>query len=425
MSTLQKIWRFKDMRNKVLVAASLLLVTRVLAHIPLPGVDTDRLKAFFDQNQIFGMLNMFSGGTMSNFSIILMGVGPYITASIIFQLLAMVIPYFEQLQKEGQSGQQKINQYTRIATIPLAIIQAFSMFSLLRNQGIIPTWNAFDLSVMLISATAGTILMMWLGELITEKGIGNGVSLIISLGILSGFPEQIRNTAVLVSSGDTSKIIGVIAFAIIFLITIAAVIYITEGQRNIPVSYARRTSGSKTYGAVDSHLPIRVNISGVIPIIFAMSIMTIPGILARYLENAQTAWIKNSAIFTRDLFADNTFYAIAYFVLVFAFTYFYTNIVFKPDQISENLQKQGGFVPGLRPGTETKEYLGKIVARITFIGGLFLGIIGVLPFIVQAATNINTLVLGGTGILIMVSVVIETMRQINAQLVMHTYDSYQ
>lgn len=424
MSTLQKIWRYKDMRNKVLVATILLVITRVLAHIPLPGVDGERLKMFFSQNQIFGMLNMFSGGTMSNFSIILMGVGPYITSSIIFQLLAMVIPYFEQLQKEGESGQQKLNQYTRIATIPLAIIQAFSMFSLLKSQGIIPAWNAFDLSVMLISATAGTILLMWIGELITEKGIGNGTSLIISLGILAGFPDQIKNTMALVSGGDTSKIFGVIAFALIFLVTIAAVIYITEGQRNIPVSYARRTSGNKSYGNIDSHLPIRVNISGVIPIIFAMSIMTIPGILAKYLENAQTDWIKSSAKFTSNLFSNNTFYASLYCILIFAFTYFYTNIVFKPDQISENLQKQGGFVPGLRPGSETKEYLYKVVTRITFVGGLFLAIIGVLPYIVQAATNINTLVLGGTGILIMVSVVIETMRQINAQLVMHTYDNY-
>lgn len=424
MSNLAKIWRYKDMRNKIIVAASLLILTRLLAHIPLPGVNLDQLKSFFDSNQIFGLLNMFSGGTMSNFSIILMGVGPYITSSIIFQLLAFVVPYFEQLQKEGESGQKKISQYTRVATIPLAIIQAYSMFALLRSQGIIPYWNSFDLTVMLISATAGTILLMWIGEIITEKGIGNGISLIISLGILSEFPSQIRNTAALVQSGDTTKIIGVIVFALIFLLTIAAIICITEGQRNIPVSYARRISSNRTLGSVESHLPIRVNIAGVIPIIFAMSIMIVPGIVSRYLQNATTDWLKNSAKYVGNLFQDNTFYAILYFILVFAFTYFYTSVVFKPEQVAENLQKQGGFVPGLRPGRETKDFIQNVVVRITFVGGLFLAIIAILPYIVQAATNITTLVLGGTGILIMVSVIIETMRQINSQLVMHTYDTY-
>lgn len=424
MSTIGKIWSYKDLRNKVIVAVSLLLVTRVLAHIPLPGVDLPKLKEFFDSNQIFGLLNMFSGGTMSQFSIILMGVGPYITSSIIFQLLAMVVPYFENLQKEGESGQKKISQYTRITTVPLAIIQSYSMLVLLKSQGIIPAWTLFDLSIMLISATAGTILLMWIGELITEKGIGNGVSLIIALGILSGFPSQIRNTAVLLQTGDVGKIIGVILFSVIFLATIAIIIYITEGQRNVPVSYARRTTGNKSFGSVDSHLPIRVNISGVIPIIFAMSIMIVPGVVAKYLQNAQSEWIVNTAKYTESLFQNDIFYASLYFILVFAFTYFYTGVVFKPEQVAENLQKQGGFVPGLRPGSETKEYLSKIVSRITFVGGLFLGVVAVMPFIVQAATNVDTLVLGGTGILIMVSVVIETMRQINSQIVMHTYDKY-
>lgn len=412
------------MRDRVIVVLLLLALTRVLAHIPLPGVDLARLKTFFDQNQVFGMLNMFSGGTMSQFSVILMGVGPYITASIIFQLLAMVVPYFEQLQKEGESGQKKMNQYMRLSTVPLAMIQGYGMFAILQSQGIIPTWSIFDLAVMLISASAGTLLLMWIGEIITEKGIGNGMSLIISLGILSGFPSQIRNTAVLIQSGDTSKIIGVIIFGLILLATIAAIVCITEGQRNVPVSYARRTSGAKTYGVVDSHLPIRVNIAGVIPIIFAMSIMIVPGVLAKYLANARTEWIKQAADYTQNLFQNSVFYAILYFVLVIAFTFFYTYVVFKPEQVAENLQKQGGFVPGLRPGNETRDYLAKLVSRITFVGAIFLGIVAVLPYIVQSATSISTLSLGGTGILIMVSVVIETMRQINSQLVMHTYDNY-
>jgi preprotein translocase subunit SecY len=424
MEKLFKIWEYKDLRNKIIVAVSLLILTRILAHIPLPGVDLGKLQAFFASNQVFGFLNMFSGGTMSNFSIILMGVGPYITSSIIFQLMGMIFPAIEALQKEGDAGRQKITQWTRMATIPLAIIQAYSMLVLLRNQGVIPGWSVFDLVVMLISVTAGTMLLMWIGEIISEKGIGNGMSLIIALGILSSFPSQIRNTALLLQSGDTSKIIGAIAFVIIFILATAAIIFIQEGQRNIPITYARKARYGQSSGFA-SHLPIRVNIAGVIPIIFAMSMLVIPGVLAKYLENARSAWIAQGAKFVGDLFTNNElFYSIAYFLLVIVFTYFYTGAVFKPAQIAENLQKQSGFIPGIRPGSETKNYLQTIISRITFSGALFLGIIAVMPFIVQSITNINTLVLGGTGILIVVSVVIETMRQIQSQTMMHTYERY-
>ncbi len=423
MDKLEKIWRYSDLRNKILVAAGLLLLTRLLAHIPLPGVDLARLQTFFQQNQAFGLLNMFSGGTMKNFSIILMGVGPYITSSIIFQLLGMVIPSIEEMQKEGEAGRQKLNQWTRIATVPLAIVQAYSMLILLRNQGIIASWTIFDLAVMLISVCAGTILLMWLGEIISEKGIGNGVSLIIALGILSGFPEQIRNTAALLGTGDIKKIIGVISFAGIFIVTIAGIIFVQEGQRNIPVSYAKRLRLGAT-SSVASHLPVRVNIAGVIPIIFAMSLMVIPNIIAKYLENARTLWIAHGAKFIEDVFNNHLYYGIIYFLLVFLFTYFYTSVVFKPADIAENLQKQSGYIPGIRPGTETKEYLGRVITRITLFGAVFLGVIAVLPFIVQSITNINTIALGGTGILIIVSVVVETMRQLDAQVKMHTYDNY-
>jgi preprotein translocase subunit SecY len=353
-----------------------------------------------------------------------MGVGPYITSSIIFQLMGMIFPAIEQLQKEGDAGRQKITQYTRIATIPLAIIQAYSMLVLLKNQGVIPGWSIFDLVVMLISVTAGTMLLMWIGEIISEKGIGNGMSLIISLGILSAFPSQIRNTALLLQSGDTAKIVGAIVFAIIFILATAAIIFIQEGQRNIPITYARKARYGQSSGFA-SHLPIRVNIAGVIPIIFAMSMLVIPVVLAKYLEGARTVWLAQGAKFVGDLFTNNqVFYSIAYFVLVIIFTYFYTSAVFKPSQISENLQKQSGFIPGIRPGSETKTYLQAIISRITFSGAMFLGIIAVMPFIVQAITNIDTLVLGGTGILIVVSVVIETMRQIQSQTMMHTYERY-
>lgn len=423
MEILNKIWAIRELRIKILVVAGLLLLTRVLAHVPLPGVDPSTLNAFFQQNQVLGLLDMFSGGTMSQFSIILMGVGPYITSSIIFQLLVMVIPSLEELQKEGESGQNKINQYTRLATVPLAIIQSYSMLALLKSQGIIPGWGGFELAVMLISSTAGTMLLMWLGEIISEKSVGNGISLIITIGILSQVPRSASNTWALMQSGDIGKVIGAIVFVVILVIVVAAIIFITEGQRNIPVSYARRSSNAVAAKS-ESHLPIRVNIAGVIPIIFAMSILVVPGVLGKYLELAKTEWIKNGAVYVVNLFQNNVFYGTAYFLLVFIFTYFYTYVVFKPDQISENLQRQGGFIPGLRPGSETRQFLYKVVSRITFVGGLFLALIAVLPYIVQAVTKINTIVLGGTGILIVVAVVIESMKQIDAQILMHTYDSY-
>ena len=333
METLRKIWEFKDLRKKILITVFILLLTRFLAHVPLPGVDLARMQSFFAQNQVFGLLNMFSGGTMSNFSIILMGVGPFINASIIFQLLGMVVPKIEEIQKDGEAGRQKITQWTRLATVPLAMIQGYGMLVLLQNQGIIPTWTIFDLTVMIISITAGTIILMWLGEIITESGLGNGMSMIIGLGILSGIPAQIRNTGALLGSGDTSKIIGVIVFVIIVVITISAVIFIQEGQRNIPVTYARKMrQGSNS--TMNSYLPIRVNIAGVIPIIFAMSILIIPGVVAKYLESAKTEWIVNGAKFLTSAIGNQLIYGIIYFILVVAFTYIYTSFVFKPSQIS-------------------------------------------------------------------------------------------
>ena len=424
METLKRIWQFKDLRNKILVVVGLLVATRVIAHIPLPGVDISQLQSFFDQNQVFGLLNMFSGGTISKFSIALMGVGPYITSSIVFQLLVMIIPRLEEIQKEGESGQKKLNQYMRLFTVPMAAIQGYSMLYLLRSQGVIPSWTIYQLIIMLISVTAGTMILMWIGEIITEKGIGNGLSLIITAGILAGLPSQIRNTASLISIGDTSKIIGVIAFALITLLTVVVVILITEGQRNIPVSYAKRAAGPRTYGSVSSYLPIKVNTSGVIPIIFAMSLMVLPGVLSKFLASAKTEWIANSATWLGKAFENNWVYGVVYFFMVVAFTYFYTAIVFKPDQISENLQKQGGFIPGIRPGNETMHYLANTITRITLTSSVFLGLVAVLPYVVQAVTNITTLAIGGTGILIVVSVVIETMNQLSAQLTMHTYEKY-
>lgn len=422
---IRKIFVLKDLRNRILFSIGLLLIIRILAHIPLPGVSTANLQSFFNQNQIFGLLNMFSGGTMENFSIILMGVGPYITASIIIQLLQMIIPSLEALSKEGEYGYQKINYYTRILTVPLAFIQSWAMIRLLQSQNVIQQITTGDIITMLIISSAGTILAMWLGELISERGIGNGISLIIALGIVAELPTQLRNTVALIEKGQYSLIISFIVFIVVSILVIAFIILITEGERQIPVSYARRVRGLRSYGGVDTHLPLRINTAGVIPIIFAISLMTFPPVVAQFFKTARSAWISNSADWILRLFQNNDiFYNLAYFLLVMFFTFFYTFIVFKPDQVAENLQKNGGFVPGIRPGRETAHYLSYILNRITLTGSIFLALIAVMPFIIRSTTNLTTIALGGTSLLIVISVVIETMRQLKAQLVMHTYEHY-
>jgi len=350
-----------------------------------------------------------------------MGVGPYITSSIIFQLLTIIVPQLDQLNKEGQSGRQKINHYTRILTIPLAIIQGYAMIVLLRNQGVAIELNTAALVTTIVSMTAGTMLLMWMGELISENGIGNGISLIITLGIIANVPLSLVQAFTV---GDASQLIGVIIIIIATILVISAIIAFTEAERRIPVTYARRVRGHKTYGGVDTHLPIKVNIGGVIPIIFALSMMIFPGVIAKFFEQAKSETIVHAAKWVENLFQNNLFYGIAYFILVILFSYFYATIVFQPKQVAENLQKQGGFVPGLRPGLETANYLNSVVNKIVLVGGLFLATIAVLPYIMQAATGISSLMLGGTGILIVVSVIIDTMRQINAQLVMHSYENY-
>lgn len=416
-----KIWNLKDLRNRILYVLGLLILFRILAHIPMPGVDLTELREFFARNQIFGMLNLFSGGAMRNFSLVMMGVGPYITSSIIFQLLGMIVPQLEALQKEGEYGRQKINQYTRLATVPLAFMQSYAMIYLLHSQNLIGEWSTLTMITNLFSLSAGTILLMWLGELISENGIGNGISLIITLGIIGGVPAALRNTFAVLDAG---KIISILGFVVIAILATAAIVCFNEAERQIPVTYARRIRGTKSTGGVETNLPIRVLMAGVIPIIFALSMMIFPGVIAKFFELARSAWLANFAKDVANLFQNNTFYSIAYFFLVIFFTFFYTSIVFKPEQVAENLQKQGGFIPGVRPGTETSSYLKYILQRITLVGAVFLGLVAVLPYMVQAVTNVGTLVLGGTGILIVISVVLETMRQVKAQLVMRTYDNY-
>lgn len=432
-STLKRIWTLRDLRGRILLTVLLLLIYRVLAHIPLPGVNASQLQSFFANNDIFNLIDLFSGGGLRNFSIVLMGVSPYITSTVVFQLLAMVIPSLEQLQKEGEYGQQKINQYTRWATVPFAVIQAYATLLLLRNQGVISQWTAVDLVTILLTAAAGTILLMWIGEVITENGIGNGISMIIAVGILAGVPGRITSVLQLVgidfsggqldtSAFDAGRALIVLGFVLFAILAIAAIVFVTEGERQVPVTYARRVRGRNSTGGVNTHLPIRVTTAGVMPIIFAISLMLFPPLIAKFFVQAHSVFIRNLANGTEQLFQNNTFYSIIYFVLVVAFTYFYTAIVFQPEQVAENLQKQGGFIPGIRPGRETANHIGYILSRITLTGAVFLGLVAVLPFLVESATKTQTLVLGGTGLLIVVSVIIETMRQFHAQLVMHTYD---
>jgi len=417
---LEQIWKAKDLRNSLLFVLGMLVIFRLAAHIPIPGVNEAALKSLFASNQILGLMNLFSGGGMETFSIVMMGVAPYITSSIIFQLLGMIVPSIEEMQKE-ESGRQKINMWTRWLTVPLAALQAYGMITLLQrgSAGILGNITPFDYLAMIITITAGSIFLMWIGELISEKKVGNGISLLIFAGIVSRLPTVIQQ---LIVTFDQTQLYLLLGMTIIAIITVVGVVIINEGQRNIPVQYARQIRGNRSYGGTSTHLPLRVNMAGVIPIIFAISVVLFPSMIAQFLIHAKTAWIANAATGTISLFNNQLFYGIIYFLLVFAFTYFYTEVIFHPAQIAENLQKQGGFIPGIRPGKATSDYLGYTTHKIILVGALFLGIIAILPLIVRYFSGIQSLAIGGTSLLIVVSVVIETVKQIESQLTMREYD---
>ena len=416
-----QIWKIKDLRNSILFVLAMLVIFRVAAHIPIPGINTNALKDFFSSNQLLGIMNVLSGGGMENFSIVAMGVAPYITASIIFQLLVMIIPRLEEISKEGEAGRQKINQWTRWLTVPLAMMQGYGLIAILRQSSadIFADLNPWRLMMIIITATAGTIFLMWIGELISEKHIGNGISLLIFAGIVVRLPSITQQTILVF---DRTQIITLVLFILIAILTIVGVVIITEGQRNVPVSYAKRVRGMKMYGGVNTHLPLRVNMAGVIPIIFAISIILFPPMIAQFFLTAKTAFLVAAAEKVIAIFQNQVFYGIMYFLLVFGFTYFYTEVVFKPDQIAENLQKQGGFIPGIRPGKHTEQYLSNTTHRIILAGALFLGLIAILPLILRSFTGVATLAIGGTSLLIVVSVVIETFKQIESQLTMRDYE---
>ncbi|MDD4358705.1 MAG: preprotein translocase subunit SecY [Candidatus Pacebacteria bacterium] len=407
-----QIFKTKELRSKIIFVLLMFAVFRLMANIPIPGMDLSKIQEFFAMNQFFGMLNLFTGGALDKVSIAMLGLGPYITATIIMQLLTMIFPSLEKLYKEeGEQGRQKFNQYARLATPFFAALQSYAMLMFLKTQGLIASMSGFEMLTSILAITGGTVILMWIGELISEKGIGNGVSLLIFAGIVADVPNNIRQ---IFFTYDPSQLISYIAFALVSIFIIGAVVLVNEGRRNIPVSYAKRVRGSKMYGGVSTYLPMTLNPAGVIPIIFALSLLMLPNMFGTFLN---IDWLAN-------LFTNNWIYGGLYFILVFIFTFFYTAVTFDPKNISSNLQKMGGFIPGVRPGEATQEYLQSVLNKLLVIGATFLGFIAIMPLIVQGLTGIQqfSFMIGGTALLIIVSVVLDTMKQIDAQLEMREYD---
>jgi preprotein translocase subunit SecY len=416
-------FRAQDIRRRVLYVLALLIVFRFLAAVPVPGIDKAQLKSFVEGNALVGLLDLFSGGGLSHFSVVAIGMNPYINASIIMQLMQGVVPSLQALSREGEYGRNKLNQYTRYLTVPMAMLQAYGFLALLNSQNVLT--GTFDLAsfttlTQIATLTAGAIALMWIGELITERGIGNGISFIIFAGIVSRAPSAIGTFMV------NPNFTILIAFAAMAIAAVAVIIYIQEGQRRIPIQYASRVRGRRMYSGGQTFLPLRVNQAGVIPIIFAVSILLFPSQIASYFTTSQVGLVADVARGIVAFFSPRTLVYIAlYFLLTVGFTYFYTAFTFKPDETAEQLRKNGGFIPGIRPGRPTQDYLSRVVTRITLAGALFLGTVAVAPAVIGLAIpDLATLGLGGTSLLIVVSVVVETMKQIEAQLMMRNYEGF-
>lgn len=424
---LTKALRIPDLRNRIIFTAAILALYRLLAHIPVPNVDPTALRSMFDASGLLSALNVFAGGGLKNFSIVALGVGPYINASIIIQLLSMVIPQLEELMKEGSFGRQKINQYTQALALPLTLIQAYGFYFLLKQQSltgvnVLPNLSVFELIVVILAMSAGSFLLIWLGETITEYGIGNGMSMIIFAGILAGIPSS---AAAFFSVAETSQIFNLVIFATVSIAVIAGVVYINEAYRKIEVQYSSQNRGGKSTGGGSSFIPIRINQAGVIPIIFAVSLVLLPSGLAGYLQRSTNPTLLNIGTWLGINFSPSSaFYNVFYFILVFAFTYLYTSITFNPEKIADEIRRGGGFIAGIRPGRSTVEFLKYIISRLTLAGGVFLGLIAILPSVIQGVTNVSTLAVGGTGLLIVVSVILQTVKQVESQVVTKEYDSF-
>jgi preprotein translocase subunit SecY len=413
------VFEDEGLRSRILFVLGALVVFRILAAIPTPGVDATQLEAFLSNNQFFGLLNIFSGGGFSNLSIVMLGVGPYITASIVMQLMTILVPRLKEMyQEEGDAGRQRFSQYSRYLSVPLAFMQSFAFILLLQQNGIMPSLTFIELVTNITVIAAGSILLMWIGELISEYGIGNGVSLIIFAGIVAGLPSMVAQS---VFAFDISQLPAYLGFLAAGIVIMAGVVYITEAERPIPVTYARRVRGMKVLGGVSTYLPLRVNQAGVIPIIFALSFLLFPQMIATFLARIDISWLASGATAVVNGLANQWVYGSLYFALVVVFTYFYTAITFEPNQIAKNLQKNGAFIPGVRPGGTTAEYLGNIITRITLVGALFLGILAVLPIVLQGITGITAMTIGGTALLIAVSVVLDLVKKVDAQTSIREY----
>lgn len=407
-----------SIRRKLIITAVILIFFRLAGHIPAAGIDRTTLTALFSGSPLLSLLDIFSGGTLANFSILALGLNPYINASIILQLLGYVIPSLEELQKEGEYGQEKINQYTRLLTVPLAAMQGFGMYALLKGQRVIPNLEPLALLSLVITMTAGTVFAVWLGELISEYGFKNGVSFLIFTGIVARLPVTLGQSVSVVQPQDIFKI-GL--FLIVVVILVGLIIFVSDAARQIPIHYAKRRTESGL--ASTSYLPLRLNQAGVIPIIFAVSLVLLPSLIGQFLANVPNTQIANFARVISTAFNPQSItYNIVYFFLVFGFTYFYTAVVFNPEKISEDLQKGGGFIPGIRPGKETAKYLSYVLSRLTVVGGVFLGLIAVLPSFFRNFVGAQNLAIGGTGVLIVVSVALEIVREIEGELVMGRYE---
>ena len=409
----------RNLRNRILITLGLLAAFRVLAAIPVPGINQAALTQFFSNNQFFGLLNVFSGGGLSHFSIVMLGVGPYITGTIIMQLLTLLSPRLKSMyQEEGEAGRMKFTQYSRMLTVPLAMVQSFGFITLLSRESIITNLTPLQMAINIAIVTGGSLLLVWIGERISEFGIGNGTSLIIFAGIVASLPQAISQTLI---SFDPSQIPTYALILVGSLVVVYAVVFITEAERPIPVTYAKRVRGNKVYGGVSTYIPLRLNQAGVIPIIFALSILLFPQIVFKYLATIHYALVANASNWIVNALQNQWTYDILYFILVFAFTYFYTAVTFDPNQLSENLQKNGAFIPGVRPGSSTALFISKIITRLTAFGALFLGIIAVLPLIIRSVTNQTSLAIGGTALLIVVSVIIDLLKKVEAQVTMKEY----
>jgi preprotein translocase subunit SecY len=419
-------FRLPDLRRRILITLGIIVIFRFVAHVPLPGVDTTALKNLFSSNALLGMLDMFSGGAMRNFSVAAMGVYPYITASIIITLMVPVIPRLQALSLEGEAGQNKMNRLTHWLTIPMAALSGYGQLTILRNYGVMGESSALTTVAMICTLTAGTVFLVWLGELITEHGIGNGVSIIIFAGIVAGYPQLIGQG--MLASGQIG---GLIVYALISLITIVAIVVFTEAHRRIPVQYAKTTfRGGRMYrqsGA--THIPLRVNAAGMIPLIFAVSLVMFPGVIASYFMRPETSdpnfWNYVYNIFNSSAALPlGLIYWVLYFLLVIGFAFFYTMVIFQQQDLAGTLQRQGGFIPGIRPGKNTSDYLNHVINRITWAGALYLAIVAIIPFLAQEITNVQAIQLSTMGLLIVVGVILDTMKQMEAQLVMRRYEGF-